>query len=291
MESFLIMYPLFTTFWFFMFGTVIGSFLNVVILRHESETALTGRSQCPRCRRTLTWYELIPIVSYVVQRGKCRGCTERISPQYPLVEFATGILFALVFLVNITALPSTSNLQLITYAQLLLELCVWSFLVVITVYDLRTKLIPDVFSYTFSGLALLLVLVSFMGNVSLTSNLQPLIWPLLAGPILFLPFYLLWRFSNGKWMGLGDGKLALGIGWFLGLAGGISAILLSFWIGAAVSLTLIAYQKIHARFVTSNLEPGTSNLTLKSEVPFGPFMVLGTLTVYLGLFSILWIIV
>jgi prepilin signal peptidase PulO-like enzyme (type II secretory pathway) len=218
-----------------------------------------GRSQCPRCKHTLAWYELVPILSYLIQKGKCRGCTERISPQYPLVEFATGIIFALVFLVNITAVPSTSNLQPLTYAQLILELCIWS---------------------------LVLVFVSFMGNVSPISNLQPLIWPLLAGPLLFLPFYLLWRLSDGKWMGLGDGKLALGIGWFLGLEGGISAILLSFWIGAVVSLALIAYQKIRARFVTSNLEPGTPTLTLKSEIPFGPFLVAGTLCVYLGYFSI-----
>ena len=91
-------------------------------------------------------------------------------------------------------------------------------------------------------------------------------------------------------MGLGDGKLALGIGWLLGLEHGGRAILLSFWIGATVALGLIAYQKLHARLFNSNLEPRTSNLTLKSEIPFGPFMVVATLYVYLTGFSILTLV-
>lgn len=282
METFFITHPLLTTVWFFIFGSVIGSFLNVVVLRYESETALTGRSRCPRCGRTLTWYELVPIFSYLMQWGKCRGCTERISPQYPLVEFATGIIFALVFLVNIITVPTPYNLSPITYAQLILELCMWSLLVVITVYDIRTKLIPNVFSYSFSTLALFASILTTLttNHFSLTT--------LLAGPLLFLPFYLLWEVSDGTWMGLGDAKLALGIGWFLGLEAGGSAILVSFWFGAAVSLALMALQRVQAYF--SNLKSGTSNLTLKSEIPFGPFMVLGTLYVYIFGWSILSLI-
>lgn len=265
------------TFWFFLLGTAIGSFLNVVILRHESEKKITGRSQCPHCHKQLTWKELVPVFSYVFQRGKCRGCNTRISPQYPLVELATGTLFSFVFFHVASPSLLTNHFSLITLVELNLHLAIWSILVVITVYDLRTKLIPDIFSYTFSVLALTaLILTSLITNhFSLTT--------FLAGPPLFLPFYLLWKVSHGRWMGLGDGKLALGIGWFLDLDGGGSAILLSFWIGAAVSLVYMALQRMSRHYSpTTNHHP----LTLKSEIPFGPFMVLGTLIVYLTGFSI-----
>lgn len=274
--------------WFFLLGTAIGSFLNVIILRHEAGTKPTGRSACPHCKKQLTWRELIPIVSYLVQKGKCTGCGARISLQYPLVELATGILFSLVFLHVVD--PSTPyNLQPTTLLKLMLELAIWSLLVVITVYDLRTKLIPDIFSYSFAGLSIVLLFVtSYAQSIPTPYALPPTTW-LLAGPLLFLPFYLLWKVSDGRWMGLGDGKLALGIGWLLGLEHGGSAIMLSFWLGAGVALTLIAVQHatVFFRSHTSNLKPPTSNLSLKSEIPFGPFMVIATCYVYLTGFSIL----
>ena len=107
MSSFYLLTP-----WFFLLGTVIGSFLNVIILRHEAGTKPTGRSACPHCKKQLTWRELLPIVSYLAQKGKCRGCGARISPQYPLVEIVTGILFSLVFLHVVgpsTPLPTRTN--------------------------------------------------------------------------------------------------------------------------------------------------------------------------------------
>jgi Flp pilus assembly protein protease CpaA len=103
----------------------------------------------------------------------------------------------------------------------------------IGVYDLKHKIIPDMFVYSFSALSLLYLL--------LTSEFSELIgFPhilnLLAGPIIALPLYLLWKISSGRWIGLGDSKLALGIGWFLGFSGGISAIIIGFWIGAIVGV-------------------------------------------------------
>ena len=101
---------------------------------------------------------------------------------------------------------------------------------------------------------------------------------LFAGVLLFLPFYILWKVSDGRWLGLGDGKLALGIGWFLGLSLGGTAIMLAFWIGAVVSVGFIVIQKLIQH--TVHVRTG-KQLTLKSEIPFGPFLVLGTLVVYL----------
>jgi prepilin signal peptidase PulO-like enzyme (type II secretory pathway) len=95
----------------------------------------------------------------------------------------------------------------------------------------------------------------------------------LAGPLLALPFALVWYFSKGEWMGLGDAKLALGIGWFLGLAGGISALCIGFWAGAVISVGLLLIQR-HMKKRNRN------RLSLKSEVPFAPFLIIGLLVVY-----------
>src|SRR4051812_24315811 len=83
---------------FFIFGIIIGSFLNVVILRYNTERNLGGRSACMSCRNTLAWYELVPLFSYIFQRGRCMNCKTKISAQYPIVEFITGILFMALFL-------------------------------------------------------------------------------------------------------------------------------------------------------------------------------------------------
>ena len=275
--------------WFFLLGTVIGSFLNVIILRYEAGKRPLGRSVCPHCDKRLLWYELIPVLSYLLQKGKCRTCGAHLSIQYPLVEFLTGLLFSFIFL-HVAASPLTTNhFSLTTLVELVLHLVIWSTLIVITVYDLRTKLIPDTFSATFAFFA---VLVLIINHFTLTTNhfsLTPALWiNLAAGPLLFLPFFLLWYISDGRWLGIGDGKLALGIGWFLGLSHGGSAIMVSFWIGAIVSLLLIALQRAVRRH--HPLSTTHSTLTLKSEIPFGPFLVLGTLATYasgLSIFSYL----
>ena len=95
-------------------------------------------------------------------------------------------------------------------------------------------------------------------------------WQLAAGPILFLPFYLLWKVSDGRWIGLGDGKLAVGIGWLLGLSLGLSAIVYSFWIGAIFAILMIIIQKLSSQ----------KELTLKTAIAFGPFMIIATLLAF-----------
>jgi len=263
----------------FLMGVAIGSFLNVVVLRHEKEENITGRSHCMYCGKTLAWYELIPLFSYLKQLGRCRGCGHALSVQYPLVEFATGLLFVFVLKTLFGSVDSRVVVGFTAVFEVVLHCAVWSLFVVITVYDLRTKLIPDVFSFTLAGVAFVLLFVNG-GVVSL-----PSVWNLLAGPLLFLPFYVLWKVSDGRWLGLGDGKLALGIGWFLGLSSGGTAVMLAFWIGAVVSVGIIVVQKLLE--YTSAVTTG-EHLTLKSEVPFGPFLVLGTLIVYfahINLFS------
>ena len=139
-----------------------------------------------------------------------------------------------------------------------------SFLILITLYDIKHKIIPDSFSYSFLALAFLSKFIFF------EINLLDLILSLL--PALFL--FCLWLFSKGRWMGLGDSKLMLGGGIFLGFPGSIYAVLLGFWIGALFGISLLL---------------GSTRITIKSEIPFGPFLVLGIILAFFfpGFFSFL----
>ena len=252
----------------FILGTIVGSFLNVVILRYNTGVSFfSGRSFCPSCGKKLSWYELVPIVSFFVLRRKCAGCGSKISWQYPLVELATGLLF----LSTLYALRSTLFFDIYYLLSTIYYLLIWSILIVISVYDLRHKIIPDLLVFLFAGLSLAYLVVSTgWGNILHA----PYYWDFLAGPLFALPFAALWFFSHGRWMGLGDAKLALGIGWFLGLIKGGSAIILGFWMGAIVGLALVGISKL------SIAKRFHSNYGLKSEIPFGPFLILGAIIAF-----------
>lgn len=223
----------------FLFGLIVGSFLNVVILRYNTGKSFAGRSGCFVCGATLMWYELIPVLSFFFQGGHCRSCKSEISLQYPLVELLTGFIFALITWQFFPRIPF-----------ILFFFVVWSLLIVITVYDLRHKIIPDGLVY---GLMLL------TGARALVMGDYP---ALIAGLCGLLFFGSLWYFSGGKWMGFGDAKLATGLGFLLGPSLGSAALVLSFWIGALYGLVVLSLP--HRR------------VTLRSEVPFAPFLVLGT---------------
>lgn len=242
--------------WVFVFGSIIGSFLNVVVYRYNSGATLGGRSMCFTCGKNLSWYELIPVFSFLLQRGRCRGCHSKISWQYPLVELLTGLLFLGAFIVAGSY---------VRFAYLLIQL---SILMVIAVYDVRHKIIPDLFSYLFAGLSFLyLIYVLYLSGWQFA-----VLWPdLIAGIVYFAPFAAMWYFSKGRWMGFGDAKLALGIGWFLGMGQAYLAMLFAFWIGSIVGVFLIIRSKLTA------ISQGEEGITMKSEIPFGPFLILGLL--------------
>ncbi len=231
-------------------GAVMGSFLNVVILRYNTGFPIVnGKSKCFTCGKELEWYELIPIISFIIQKGKCNKCGSKISWQYPLVEITTGFLF---FLITKT---------IIGYGILAIGyyFVVFSLLIIITVYDMRHQIIPNPFVYLFDVLA--------FTSLFFVSDFGFRISDFIVGLALFAFFGSFWLFSKGKWMGLGDAKLALGIGWFLGLQKGILAILLSFWIGTIVSIFLMIFYK--------------NKINMKSKIALGPFMALGTLIAFL----------
>ena len=232
-------------------GLILGSFLNALLFRYNTgRSVMRGRSQCMRCGHRLAVLDLVPIFSFVCLRGKCRYCRSRLSWQYPLVEAASAALAVLVYL------------QRPELTQFALGLAVWLTLLFIVVYDLRHRVIP------WSASVLLMVLaLSFQLSASsfftLSSNLQAL--DLLAGPLLAAPLLLLSLVSHGRWMGWGDGALELGLGWLLGFTLGLTAFVLAFWIGAVVGILLMLFSK---------------RVTIKSEVPFAPFLVLGAACAY-----------
>jgi prepilin signal peptidase PulO-like enzyme (type II secretory pathway) len=250
----------------FILGTIIGSFLNVVAYRYNTGMGLGGRSKCMTCARTLTWVELVPLASFMAQKGTCRKCKSKISWQYPLVEFLAGVLFVLIFM----KFPSlTFAAGLMTLIQLVMA----SLLIVIVVYDIKHKVIPNALVYAFAVISFLSIFLNSTAPFTNPLFHLPALGDLLAGPLLALPFALLWLVSRGRWMGLGDAKIMLGIGWVHGLNAGLSAIFLAFWIGAAVSViwVLIAYHRIEGR----------------REIPFAPYLVLGMYLVLLFNISVI----
>jgi len=248
---------------YFCFGLVVGSFINVVVLR-SGVRAISGRSACMSCGKKIRWFDLIPVFSWLHLRGRCRACGSRISMQYPAVEFLTGSVFALVGGASLSPFATAT------------ELLIGAVLIAIAAYDIRHTIIPDAWVWSFNALALLSV---FLPEGSLTAFSSQTAFDAIAGPIVAAPLFALWLVSRGKWIGLGDSKLALGIGWLLGPIGGIQAILLAFIIGAIVGLSLIffsseVWNRILRKFIPRDLWCRIGNrITMKSEIPFGPFLI------------------
>ena len=248
---------------FFLFGSIIGSFLNVVILRYRSGRGLNGRSMCFSCGKKLSWYELVPLASFITQRGRCAGCRARISWQYPLVEALTGFVFVFLFFRLGYLLFTVSLLFAILFAYYGF---IASVLIVLSVYDLKHQILPDGLSATFA-------VAAFVGMFLIQGDALivhlPTAWHLAAGIVLAAPFSIIWLASRGKWMGLGDAKLMIGIGWLLGMSAGVTAVLFAFWIGALFSIFLLCAATLARR----------KRITMKTAIPFGPFLALGTVIV------------
>jgi prepilin signal peptidase PulO-like enzyme (type II secretory pathway) len=180
------------------------------------------------------------------------------------VELFTAILFAGL------AIQGYQGLGLIV------PVIVLSLLVAIFAYDIRHKIVPDALVYTFIALSF----ISLFFSLETMSFSYPTLSAFFAGPVLFVPFFALWFFSKGEWMGLGDGKLILGIGWFLGLAKGVSAVALSFWIALAVIGVLLLLQRINGGKIFG------LHLHRKTEIPFTPFLIIGYLIVFFCNFNL-----
>jgi len=259
-----------------MLGLIIGSFLNVVALRFNTGKSLGGRSGCFSCGHQLSWYELIPAVSWLIQRGRCRSCSSHVSPTYILGELTTGIFFLLIAVRGFIAGADFEQLFNVNYliATIFLWL-VFSILLIILFYDIRHKIIPNELSLTFGILAFIsLFFFGFdNGMYTVIGPMIPSFEHIIAGLVIPLPFVLIWLISKGQWMGLGDPKLMVGMGLFFGLSQGISAVFLSFWIGALCALFIVVINYV---FKKSLLRSGKTSI-MKQEIPFAPFMIIATL--------------
>lgn len=267
----------------FLFGISIGSFLNVLICRLEesenpnyrsSTSIVGGRSYCPHCRHQIRWYDNIPLFSFFILAGKCRDCRGKISWQYPLIELAMGLLFLIIF--NFLRQPADSiiNFQTVCFGfdffqvscfkfhvSLLYLFIVFSGLFAILVYDFKHYIIPNKILYPLIVLALgfgvfNLFQVSMPTGRQASFSPQSFVFSLLI-PLFFLSLIII---SRGKWMGMGDVKLSFFMALFLSWPNIIVAIFLAFWLGTLVSLPLLIFGK----------------KGLKSQIPFGPFLITGT---------------
>lgn len=248
---------------FFIFGLAIGSFLNVVINRTESgEDVVSEPSHCPKCRKKLHWYELVPLFSFAVQRGKCRGCGQRISLQYPLVELSTGVFFALSYSALFSS-PSGFGVDFLTLFGLVWRLAAVGFFIIIFVYDFKTYIIPNQFIYPAIGLAFIYNSVIHFLRPCDFSLACPVWNNFFAAALGFCFFFLLIALSRGRWMGGGDAKLAIFMGLVLGWPGILAALFLAFFAGSVVGLALVA----------------TRQKEMRGEIPFGPFLAGASLAV------------
>lgn len=231
----------------FTIGLFIGSFLNVVIDRvPHGETILTGRSRCDSCRHTLGVVDLVPVLSFLFLGGRCRYCHAPLSWQYPGIELLTGLSFALVYL--FWAPPMTDAIVFL-FPFFLVSVCI-----AITVTDYKYRIIPD-------GLTLVLFIITLFFHIY---SETPLVLNIAAAAGFFGFFYALVLITKGKGMGWGDVKFAGFMGLLLGFPKIIVAFYLSFLTGAVISLILVLAKKT----------------SLKSAVPFGPFLVGATLITY-----------
>jgi prepilin signal peptidase PulO-like enzyme (type II secretory pathway) len=237
----------------FIFGLIFGSFINVVTYRLKNgRNVIFGRSFCPECKTQLRWYDLIPLLSFIWLRRYCRYCHKKISWQYPIVELISGLLWVLIFY--------KFGISLINIYYLF----IFSLFLVIVVYDFKWRIIPDKIVYP----AVIIVVIYNLFNAFKLGNFKIFTEPLFIALGAFLFFFLLFYFSKGKAMGLGDAKLAFLIGLFLNPLLAAVAFTLSFIIGAVFGIMLIGISKIPHPLVYKGWG-------IKSQIAFGPFLILG----------------
>ena len=233
----------------FVLGLVIGSFLNVVIYRIPEGKSIIypPNSFCPKCGHKLSSLDLIPVLSWIFLKGRCRYCGEPISIKYPLVELLTGTLFILVFSVYGISIKTITSLILV------------SVLIAVSFIDIKYKEIPTEITVTGFILVLAAYIFSFITKIMTIQELLDYLYGfLLAAVVMFI-------FALPGWMGGGDFKLSAFIGFVLGFKLTIVFLFLSFAIGGLISIIQIMFTKG----------------SIEKYVPFAPYLALGSITALL----------
>ena len=236
----------------FIFGLIIGSFLNVVGYRLPNNISIINPpSHCPKCNNKIKWYDLIPILSFIILLGKCRKCKQNISIMYPIFELITGLLFIYSYLVFGLSL------------ELLISLIFISSLVVITISDLKYMEIPDqIFVFSIPIIIIIKILILFnLHNITILSMVNILL-DIVISLILMLLLKLLGdKLFKKESLGGGDIKLMMLIGLIVGYKLSIIVIFLAAFLALPVALIIL---------ITRN----------KNILPFGPFLALSAIIIY-----------
>ncbi len=249
-------------------GLVIGSFVNAVVWRlHERTTTnnktkidaddlsiTRGRSMCPQCRHRLFALDLIPILGWLILKGRCRYCQKPISVRYPIVELLTASLFGLSYIV-------LQPVSLLAWTEFGFWLYFLTVLIMLALYDLYWYILPDVILLPAIVVGFIYAVVQGVASGSVGVTLGLLLPALAAGG----SFYTLAAVSKGRWMGGGDIKLVFFMGLILGWSKVGLALMLAFNAGAIIGVILIALKIKHR----------------KDHIPFGPFLVGGTIVAVL----------
>lgn len=236
---------------FFILGAAMGSFYNVLGLRVvNKQSIIKPRSHCEKCGHVLSWYELIPIFSFIFLKGKCRNCKTKLSYLYLFSEFFCGVLFAISFY----SFGFSPNL--------IISIVLSSLLIIVTVSDVTYMIIPDRF-IVISGILILLTKLIFVGY-------QEFLYSLGYGILAFAVMFLIMKFGDyifkKETLGGADVKLMFVVGTCLGPFLSLLVIIIASMIALPVSLVLLVKEKEHA-------------------IPFGPFIVIGALIVFLTKFD------
>lgn len=228
-------------------GAVLASFAGVISERlHTGESWVRGRSRCNACSRPLTFFDLVPIISWVGNRGACRTCKVRLPYRYVLTE----AMFALVYAATVLTLGLG--------VPLFLALTFLFVLLIIVLYDVRHTIVPLSLAFILIGLGAFFALATTTGGTTLAVTF-------FSAGLIGAAFFLMHVFSRGRWMGLGDAPIALALALFVGTQA-VAGLLFSFWIGGAIGLLiLVATPKGHRMGI---------------EVPFVPFLAAGYLLAF-----------
>jgi len=248
---------------FFIAGLIIGSFLNVIIYRLRILDDIMGRSNCPHCRNQIRWYDNIPLLSFALLGAKCRDCEGKISWQYPVVEFFTGVIFLLVGRYFLVA----DNFE--SFWETGFYLIIFSLFIVLLVYDWQYLEVPIlIFWIILTVMVINFAFVSY-GELKAGVDIKSLgiIYNLVGGFVAWLFFFGLVFFSKERWMGWGDVYVGLLVGLLLSWPNILLGLLFSFTIGAVYSIAIITMKKGN----------------MKTQIPFIPFLVTGA---FLAIFII-----
>ena len=274
-------------------GLAFGSFLNVCVSRWpEGESIVKPRSHCRSCERTLTWWENIPLLSWIALRGRCRTCQAKISWRYPLVELLLGVLWSWIAWHTIPSDFLTSLPARVLHLQLCVglgEMLFFWILIALAVLDAEHLWLPNFLTWPAIGMGVILnfsklivlsdlqkstelPITNVIGNIGPASLKEAFLAPFAAAGIILLIRWTYWLIRKGEGIGLGDAKLMAMLGAWLGFAGASLSLAIGVMLGAAFALAILAVPAAKRE----------SDTWLKSKMPLGTFLCIG------GIISALW---